>query len=101
MQGGWQRDDVEKRPNPRLDVVGQFGPYPADSFFTSKNLGMGVANNIGIKKAKTDFVLILNPDVILEKTTIINKPKFNNWKNELVGAKLIDVKLNSELRVIK
>ena len=37
---------------------------------TSKNLGMGVANNIGIKKAKTDFVLILNPDVILETSTI-------------------------------
>ena len=37
---------------------------------TSKNLGMGAGNNIGIKKAKTDFVLILNPDVILETTTI-------------------------------
>ena len=37
---------------------------------TSENLGMGVANNIGIKKAKTDFVLILNPDVILETSTI-------------------------------
>jgi len=37
---------------------------------TSKNLGMGSGNNIGIKKAKTDFVLILNPDVILEASTI-------------------------------
>ena len=37
---------------------------------TSKNLGMGPGNNIGIKKAKTDFVLILNPDVILEPSTI-------------------------------
>ncbi len=37
---------------------------------TSKNLGMGSANNIGIKKVKTDFVLILNPDVILETSTI-------------------------------
>ena len=37
---------------------------------TSKNLGMGAGNNIGIKKAKTDFVLILNPDVILEVSTI-------------------------------
>ena len=37
---------------------------------TSKNLGMGAGNNIGIKKAKTDFVLILNPDVILEASTI-------------------------------
>jgi N-acetylglucosaminyl-diphospho-decaprenol L-rhamnosyltransferase len=37
---------------------------------TSKNLGMGAGNNIGIKKVKTDFVLILNPDVILEASTI-------------------------------
>ena len=43
---------------------------------TSKNLGMGSANNIGIKKVKTDFVLILNPDVILETSTI----------NELIAA---------------
>jgi len=34
------------------------------------NSGMGAGNNIGIKKAETDFVLILNPDVILEKLTI-------------------------------
>jgi N-acetylglucosaminyl-diphospho-decaprenol L-rhamnosyltransferase len=37
---------------------------------SSKNLGMGAGNNIGIKKTKTDFVLILNPDVILETSTI-------------------------------
>ena len=34
------------------------------------NLGMGRGNNFGIRKTKTDFVLILNPDVILESTTI-------------------------------
>ena len=37
---------------------------------STENLGMGSGNNIGIKKADTDFVLILNPDVILEETTI-------------------------------
>jgi len=35
-----------------------------------KNLGMGTGNNIGIKRVKKDYVLILNPDVILEKFTI-------------------------------
>ena len=43
---------------------------------TNDNLGMGAGNNIGIKKAATDFVLILNPDVILEESTI----------NELIAA---------------
>ena len=31
---------------------------------------MGAGNNIGIKLAKTDYVLILNPDVVLEKNTL-------------------------------
>jgi len=34
------------------------------------NLGMGRANNIGIKFAETDYVFIINPDVILEKNTL-------------------------------
>ena len=37
---------------------------------SKENLGMGAGNNIGIKLAKTDYVLILNPDVILEKNTL-------------------------------
>ena len=34
------------------------------------NLGMGAGNNLGIKKTETDFVLILNPDVIFKDATI-------------------------------
>ena len=37
---------------------------------SKSNLGMGTGNNIGIRAAKTEYVLILNPDVILEKNTI-------------------------------
>jgi N-acetylglucosaminyl-diphospho-decaprenol L-rhamnosyltransferase len=37
---------------------------------SSDNLGMGKGNNLGINLVKTDFVLILNPDVILEKSAI-------------------------------
>ena len=37
---------------------------------TKENLGMGSGNNVGIKKAKTDYVFIINPDVILENDTI-------------------------------
>ena len=37
---------------------------------SSKNLGMGTGNNLGIKNVKTNFALILNPDVILEGDTI-------------------------------
>ena len=34
------------------------------------NLGMGSANNLGLKKIKTDYAFIINPDVTLEKNTI-------------------------------
>jgi len=34
------------------------------------NLGMGAGNNIGIKAADTDYVLLLNPDVLLEDNAI-------------------------------
>jgi len=37
---------------------------------TESNLGMGAGNNIGIRAAKTEFILILNPDVLLEKNTL-------------------------------
>ena len=37
---------------------------------TKENLGMGSGNNVGIKLTKTDYVLILNPDVILEPNTL-------------------------------
>jgi N-acetylglucosaminyl-diphospho-decaprenol L-rhamnosyltransferase len=37
---------------------------------STKNLGMGAGNNVGIKRVKNDFILILNPDVILENSTI-------------------------------
>ncbi len=48
---------------------------------STKNLGMGTGNNLGIKNIETDFALILNPDVTLEMDTI----------NELISnAKKID-----------
>ena len=37
---------------------------------SKKNLGMGAGNNLGIKNVNKDFVLILNPDVSLEKNSI-------------------------------
>ena len=37
---------------------------------TESNLGMGAGNNIGIKSASTDYVLIINPDVELEHKTL-------------------------------
>ena len=37
---------------------------------SNSNLGRGAVNNIGIRESKTDFMLIVNHDVILEKNTL-------------------------------
>ena len=37
----------------------------------NENLGMGASNNIGIKKSNTDYVYILNPDVLFKKDTFL------------------------------
>ena len=39
---------------------------------SGSNIGMGSANNIGLKFAKTDYALIINPDVRLENETLDN-----------------------------
>ena len=37
---------------------------------SKQNLGMGVANNLGLRNIKTDYALILNPDAILENNSL-------------------------------
>ena len=37
---------------------------------TNENLGMGRGNNFGINLVKTEYALILNPDVVLQPNTI-------------------------------
>ena len=39
---------------------------------TGENKGYSVANNIGLKKVKTKYALVLNPDTILDKNAINN-----------------------------
>ena len=41
-----------------------------ECYLTGKNLGMGPGNNVGIKKSKTRYVMILNPDTILKSNTL-------------------------------
>ena len=45
---------------------------------TDENLGYGKANNLGIEKARTKNVLILNPDTELKKNTIEELEKFSS-----------------------
>lgn len=60
---------------------------------TEKNLGFGLANNLGIKFAKNNNLLFLNPDTIFEKDSV-EKLLFFLEKNPqigIVGPKIIQV----------
>ena len=41
-----------------------------ECYTTGKNLGMGQGNNFGIEKSKTRYVMILNPDTVLQHNTL-------------------------------
>ncbi len=53
-----------------------------DCILSEKNLGYGAGNNLGLSKVLTNYALIVNPDVTLEKDTIDNFfLTINNVKN--------------------
>ena len=41
-----------------------------ECILSERNLGMGPGNNLGLKYVKTNYVLILNPDIVFEKNSI-------------------------------
>ena len=50
-----------------------------ECYLTGSNLGMGAGNNFGIKKSKSRYVMILNPDTILNENTL--KEIYENSNN--------------------
>ena len=49
---------------------------------SGKNLGYGKGNNLGLKKIKTNYALILNPDIICEKNFFNKLSKIINSKTD-------------------
>ncbi|MGA1740479.1 MAG: glycosyltransferase family 2 protein [Methylophilaceae bacterium] len=52
----------------KKDIESNFSNVSCE--LTNDNLGYGKANNIGLKKVKTKYALILNPDTILSSNTL-------------------------------
>ncbi|GAP72006.1 hypothetical protein SAMD00024442_21_57 [Candidatus Symbiothrix dinenymphae] len=51
--------------------------FPQVKFiFNKDNLGFAKANNIGIRQAKGDYVLLLNPDTVVGEDTLANVCRF-------------------------
>ena len=64
-----------------------------DLIKSSKNLGYGVANNLGVSKATTPFILIINPDILINEDAISDL--FKNFLNDpenigILGPSLYD-----------
>ena len=59
-----------------------------DCILSEENLGYGAGNNLGLSKVLTNYALIVNPDVTLEKDTIDNFfLTINSIKNYAINLK--------------
>ena len=66
--------------------------FPIFKFIqTGKNRGMGAGNNVGIRAARGEYILILNPDVVVLKNAIESLVEFmqNNEKIGCVAPKIL------------
>jgi GT2 family glycosyltransferase len=52
----------------KKDIESNFSNVTCE--LTNDNLGYGKANNIGLKKVKTKYALVLNPDTSLSSNTL-------------------------------
>ena len=59
---------------------------------TKKNLGYGKGNNLGVSESKTPFILILNPDILVESKSIeiLYKSYFNYENVGILAPALYD-----------
>ena len=62
------------------------------SIFNQKNVGFSAANNEGINIAKGKYILLLNPDTVLEETTLSSCVDFMEKNPQVggLGVKMID-----------
>ena len=71
--------------------------YPEFNLIENKkNVGFSKANNQAIKLAKGEYILLLNPDTVIEEDTLIKTIDFMDKKSSsgAVGVKMIDGKGN-------
>ena len=67
---------------------------------TGKNIGWGRATNIGIEKAKTNYILCLNPDLFIKHKALIKTFETIKKDNEIgvIAPSTIDIKKRIYIR---
>ena len=67
------------------------------SILNSENVGFGRANNQGIRKAKGEFILLINSDTVsLPKSLVLLYEFAKNHPNDFVGPKLLNTDLSPQ-----
>lgn len=91
---------VDNSTNPEKSVCHHLSQqFPHGIFIeNSKNFGFGGGNNIGISKVKTEYALILNPDLHINAEAIEEMIKTaDRYPNSvIVGARIYDSRVNSD-----
>ena len=72
-----------------------------ECFNTGKNLGMGEGNNFGIKRSKSRYVMILNPDTVLNEDALNELFKVSNNLDFAVLSPLNDDKNYPNFKIKK
>ena len=89
---------VDNSTNPSMRVTSQLEEiFPDGTFINSpKNLGYGAGNNLGLDHVKTEYALILNPDVTIDELNLsaMLKTIQSHPKAMVVGANIYDTRLN-------
>ena len=69
-------------------------------FLPEQNLGYGAGNNLGINLAKSNYVLILNPDTILYENTISNLMYQADLIKDfaIIGPKIVENDIQAKLK---
>jgi hypothetical protein len=73
------------------DLSGLSDSYPLRLIMSPKNLGMGGGNNLGINEARGEYILVLNPDTVVNAAAISELLNYlkGNESVGLVGPKLL------------
>ncbi len=76
-------DSVEKIMKAHSDIL---------MIESSRNLGMGKGNNLGIKNSKGSYILVLNPDTLIQEKALSNLYSYirDNERIGVVGPKLLN-----------
>ena len=77
--------------------------FDFEYYYSNENLGLARAMNLLIKKTKTKYCMVTEPDITIDKKSIIKLKKIISKKRDfiLVGPRFKKIKRNNEYEITK